>query len=92
MEINTLKIFCDLVEIRNFTRVGHKHGIVQSAVSHQIGALEKQSGRKLFDRTGAKGESVVPTPDGLTLYRHSLALLYPYERIEQFLNGEKISD
>ena len=37
MQIETMRIFCDLVELQNFSRTAEKHGISQSAVSQQIG-------------------------------------------------------
>ncbi|MBN1126062.1 MAG: LysR family transcriptional regulator [Sedimentisphaerales bacterium] len=40
MNIETLKIFCDLVELQNFSRTAEKHGISQSAVSQQLAQLE----------------------------------------------------
>ncbi|MHC4540662.1 MAG: helix-turn-helix domain-containing protein, partial [Planctomycetota bacterium] len=35
-----LKIFCDLAELRSFSRTAEKHLLSQSAVSQQLAQLE----------------------------------------------------
>ena len=41
MQIENLKIFCDLAESRSFTSAARINEITQSAVSQQINMLEK---------------------------------------------------
>ncbi|HBV32145.1 MAG TPA: LysR family transcriptional regulator, partial [Verrucomicrobiales bacterium] len=41
MQIESLKVFCDLAESRSFTSAARISGITQSAVSQQISTLEK---------------------------------------------------
>ncbi|MDE3069023.1 MAG: LysR family transcriptional regulator, partial [Verrucomicrobiota bacterium] len=40
MRVETLKIFCDLVEIGSVTEAARLNGLTHSAVSQQISALE----------------------------------------------------
>ena len=42
MKIETLNIFCDLVETRSFTRTAERNGITQSAISQQLWSLERE--------------------------------------------------
>jgi len=51
MDINQIKIFCDLVETRSFSKAAAANLISQSAVSQQIKALENQLHLQLVDRT-----------------------------------------
>lgn len=62
MNIGTFQIFCDLVETSSFSEAGARSGISQSAVSQQIGALEKQYGVVLIER-GRKNFAVTPEGD-----------------------------
>ncbi|MBN1816284.1 MAG: LysR family transcriptional regulator [Sedimentisphaerales bacterium] len=50
MNIETFKIFCDLVELRSFSRTAEKHGISQSAVSQQLAQLEIAHKCQLLNR------------------------------------------
>lgn len=51
MQIETLKMFCDLVETESFTKAAKVNEVTQSAVSQQIHALEKKFGSKLVERS-----------------------------------------
>ncbi len=50
MNIETMRIFCDLVELQNFSRTADKHGVSQSAVSQQIAQLELTHKCQLINR------------------------------------------
>jgi len=63
MQIDTMKIFCDLVELQNFSRTAEKHGISQSAVSQQIAQLEVKHHCQLISR---KSRPLTPTKDRLS--------------------------
>lgn len=52
MDLQGLKIFIEVAELRSFTRAGAKLGYSQPTVSFQIKQLEKELGAKLFDRIG----------------------------------------
>jgi DNA-binding transcriptional LysR family regulator len=59
MQLPTLKIFCDLVELGSFSAAGARNKITQSAVSQQIRGLEEEFGVSFFER-GKKKFSVTP--------------------------------
>jgi hypothetical protein len=41
MQIESLKVFCDLAETESFTKAAQINSVTQSAVSQQISALER---------------------------------------------------
>ena len=41
MQIESLKVFCDLAETESFTRAAQINGVTQSAVSHQLALLRR---------------------------------------------------
>ena len=58
----------------SFSAAGDRLGYVQSAVSHQIAALESIVGKRLVERSrGTK--PVALTPDGQVLYQHAKTIL-----------------
>lgn len=61
MQLQTLKIYCDLVELGNFSAAAAKNRITQSAVSQQIRALEMNYGVTFFERANKK---FLVTPEG----------------------------
>jgi len=48
MEIFDLKLFCDLVELKSFTKAAEKNFLTQSAVSQRINRLNQYYNDKLF--------------------------------------------
>jgi DNA-binding transcriptional LysR family regulator len=50
MEMTQLRTFRAVAETLNFTRASERLGLTQSAVSHQIKALEEELGEPLFIR------------------------------------------
>ena len=42
MNTETILIFCDLVELKNFSRTAEKHRISQSAVSQHLAILRRE--------------------------------------------------
>jgi DNA-binding transcriptional LysR family regulator len=79
MHIETLKVFCDVVETGSFSLAASQNFITQSAVSQQLRTLESKYHCKLLERgrSGAK-----PTPAGEILYRSSREILEKYREIE----------
>lgn len=51
MHLKSLKIFCDVVARRNFSRAADENGISQSGASQIVHQLEDYLGVKLFDRS-----------------------------------------
>ena len=58
MQIETLKIFCDLVETRSFSQAAERNFVTQSAVSQQVRGLEEKFKRRLLERVRV-GEKLV---------------------------------
>lgn len=52
MDLQSLNIFIQVAELKNFTKAGVKLGYSQPTVSFQIKQLEEELGVKLFDRIG----------------------------------------
>ncbi len=79
MHIETLKVFCDVVETGSFSVAASQNFITQSAVSQQLRTLESKYHCKLLERgrSGAK-----PTSAGEILYRASREILEKYREIE----------
>ena len=61
MHVDSLKVFCDLVETASFSKAAAAHGITQSAVSQQVRALETRFGCTLLERSRS---GVSATPEG----------------------------
>jgi DNA-binding transcriptional LysR family regulator len=90
VHIETLKVFCDVVETGSFSAAASQNFITQSAVSQQLRTLESKYHCKLLERgrSGAK-----PTPAGEILYRTSREILEKYREIETQLqeSGKVVS-
>jgi DNA-binding transcriptional LysR family regulator len=79
MQIETLKVFCDLVESRSFSRAAVRNSITQSAVSQQVKNLESRFETLLLRRDG---KSVTPTPAGRIFYERSRGILDSFEHMQ----------
>jgi len=84
MHIETLKIFCDVVENQSFSLAASQNFITQSAVSQQIRSLEERYGKRLLER---KRGSVRPTAAGEILHRASREILQMFDEMEAQLQG-----
>jgi len=84
MHIETLRIFCDLAELRSFSETGKKHGLSQSAVSQQIAQLELTHKDQLLDR---KKRPLELTPAGELFYEACRDIIERYERLRSELNA-----
>lgn len=51
MQLKSLKIFCDVVHCRSFSRAADENGISQSGASQVVHQLEERLGVKLIDRS-----------------------------------------
>ena len=87
MQIETFKVFCDLVETASFSRAASLNSITQSAVSQQIRALEQRYDVSLIER-GKKNFSV--TQEGRAFLQASKEILSTYgtlgDRIRELQN------
>lgn len=83
MHIETLKIFCDVVETASFSKAGSRNSMTQSAVSQQILSLEKKLGRTLLER--GRRQCCV-TPEGAVLLEAAKEMLEIYDGLEERFN------
>lgn len=80
MHLETLQVFCDLVETGSFSAAASQNFITQSAVSQQVRALEARFDKPLIERT--KGH-VQPTPAGQLLYHASKEITGRYRLLRE---------
>lgn len=86
MHIETLKVFCDLVDLESFSLAAERNFITQSAVSQQIRALEEKFKRRLLERIRGRRE-VKLTPAGEVFYNESKKVLTAYDQLQENLRG-----
>ncbi len=79
MHLETLKVFCDVVETKSFSVAASQNYVTQSAVSQQIRMLEEKYGKQLLERTRG---NVQLTPAGEILYQVSKEIVQRYTDLE----------
>ncbi|MBC8470321.1 MAG: LysR family transcriptional regulator [Planctomycetes bacterium] len=84
MHIDILKVFCDLADLRSFSRTAEKHLLSQSAVSQQLAQLELAHKCQLINR---KKRPIELTKAGQLLYEASKDMLDRYEQLKNELNA-----
>lgn len=72
MDMKRLDFFCQVVELKSFTRAAEKLHLTQPTVSEGVRLLEETLGESLLDRMGRE---VLPTPAGKVLYRYARRIL-----------------
>jgi LysR family transcriptional regulator, transcriptional activator of the cysJI operon len=82
MQIESLKVFCDLAETESFTKAAQINGVTQSAVSQTISALERQFKSLLIERSK---KNFRLTPEGDVLYEYSKRILQTYDSLHNKL-------
>ncbi|MBX7101885.1 MAG: LysR family transcriptional regulator [Myxococcaceae bacterium] len=80
MQLESLKMFCDVVETGSFSRAAQLNHVTQSAVSQQIRALETRYEQRLLSRSA---RAVTPTPAGERLFRGCKEILSRFVEVEQ---------
>ena len=78
MQFESLKVFCDLVETKSFTKAAQASEVTQSAVSQTISALEAHFKSLLVERSK---KNFRLTSEGQVLYDFSKRLLQTYSAI-----------
>ncbi|HYE31246.1 MAG TPA: LysR family transcriptional regulator [Methylomirabilota bacterium] len=86
MQIETLKVFCDLAETESFTKAAQINQITQSAVSQQISSLEKTFNSLLIERSKKKFRL---TREGQVLYDYSKQIIQTYDSLHNKLQEIK---
>jgi len=86
MQIESLKVFCDLAETESFTKAAQINGVTQSAVSQQISALEKTFKSLLIERSKKRFRL---TREGQVLYDYSKQIISTFESLHSKLQDLK---
>jgi DNA-binding transcriptional LysR family regulator len=82
VHLETLKVFCDVVETKSFSVAASQNYVTQSAVSQQIRMLEEKYGKQLLERTRG---NIQLTPAGDILYQTSKEIVQRYQELEHRL-------
>ncbi len=86
MQIESLKVFCDLAETESFTKAAQINQVTQSAVSQQISSLERQFKSLLIERSKKKFRL---TREGQVLYEYSKQIIQTYDSLHSKLQEIK---
>lgn len=82
MHIETLKVFCDIIESGSVSYAASQNFVTQSAVSQQVRSLEEKYECRLLERARA---GVKPTPAGQILYNSSKEIVRRFMELENRL-------
>jgi DNA-binding transcriptional LysR family regulator len=86
MQLETLRLFCDVVRLRSFSRAAEENFVSQSAASQAIQQLEHHLGVSLFDRTK---RPFVVTPEGEAFYGACRTMLDDWEKAKVEIGAVK---
>lgn len=86
MHIETLKVFCDLVELQSFSLAAERNFITQSAVSQQIRTLETKFNKKLLERVRGRRD-VKLTLTGEVFFKEAKLVLEAYDNLQESMRG-----
>ncbi len=86
MQIESLKVYCDLAETQSFTKAAQINNVTQSAVSQQISSLERLFKSLLIERSKKKFRL---TREGQVLYDYSKQIIATYEALDSKLQQIK---
>lgn len=84
MHIEMLKLFCDLADLRSFSKTAERNLISQSAVSQQLAQLEIAHKCQLLNR---KKRPIELTKAGQVFYQASKDILDRYEQLKNELRA-----
>lgn len=88
MNLDTLKVFCDLAETKSFSKAAEVNGITQSAVSQQIRALELKYQVTLVERNR---RACGLTPEGRTFLDTARRIVEAYETLGEELRSSSVT-
>ena len=87
MQIESLKVYCDVARQRSFSQAAQASGITQSAVSQIVSSLEKRLHVLLIDRST---RPLQLTPQGMVYYEGCAALLQDYDELEALVRDIRV--
>src|SRR5438309_6844666 len=86
MQIDSLKVFCDLAETESFTKAAQINDVTQSAVSQQISSLERNFKSLLIERSKKRFRL---TREGQVLYDYAKQIISIYDGLHSKLQEIK---
>jgi DNA-binding transcriptional LysR family regulator len=86
VQLESLRLFCDVVRLRSFSRAAEEHFVSQSAASQAIQQVEQHLGVGLIDRTK---RPFVVTPEGQAFYDACRTLLDGWEKAKAEIGAVK---
>ncbi len=92
MQFEVLQLFCDVVELKSFSRAAEKNYVSQSAVSQQVAQCEMELKCSLLDR---KKRPFELTDGGKLFYQMAKEVLAKYDKLQSdvsLLSEEKSSE
>lgn len=87
MQIETLKIFCDLVETQSFSQAAERNFVTQSAVSQQVRGLEEKFKHRLLERVRGRRDLSL-TDAGEAFYAASRSVLEAYANLQERMRDQ----
>jgi len=78
MQIESLKMFCDLAETASFTKAAEMSNVTQSAISQQIGSLERKFKSLLVERSK---KQFGLTREGQVVYEYGKQILATHDAL-----------
>jgi len=85
MHLRALKVFCDIAQLRSFSRAAEENGLTQSAASQIVHHLEEQLGVRLIDRSK---RPLVLTSAGQRYFAGTFPLVRQYQAVEDEVRAE----
>src|SRR3990172_947053 len=79
MNVETLRVFCDVVQHQSFSRGAAANAVSQSAATQSVHRMESHFGMRLVDRSK---RPFVLTPEGQACYEGFREVLEMYDAVE----------
>lgn len=79
MLVESLKVFCDLVETQSFSKTAVLNSVTQSAVSQQLKSIEKRQGKRLLEREKRR---LTLTAEGEIFFRYAREIVRRFEEMQ----------
>jgi DNA-binding transcriptional LysR family regulator len=77
--VESLKVFCDLVETQSFSKTAVLNSVTQSAVSQQLKSIEKRQGKRLLEREKRR---LTLTAEGEIFFRYAREIVRRFEEMQ----------
>ena len=86
MNLKSLKIFCDIVTRKSFSRAAEDNGLSQSGASQVVSQLESRLGVQLIERSK---RPLMPTHEGRVFFEGCRDIVARYDALEDELRDLK---